>query len=75
MKRVHRKKKREYKKRILEELETDYSMRDIRKFYRKLNDVKRGFQPKISMIRKRNDEIASHQTDVIGNRHLARAFR
>ena len=64
-KRVHRRKKREYEKRILEELEIAYSTRDTRKFYRKLNDVKRGFQPRTSMVRKRNGEIASHQTDVI----------
>ena len=64
-KKVHRRKKKEYEKRILEELEMAYSIKDTRKFYKQLNDVKKGFQPRISMVRKENGEITSHQAEVI----------
>jgi hypothetical protein len=64
-KRVHRRKKREYEKRILEELESTYSIRDTRKFYKKLNDQRKGFQPRITMIKKNDGEIVSNQTDVL----------
>jgi len=64
-KRVHRRKKREYEKRILEELEATYAIKDTRKFYKKLNDVKRGFQPRISMMRKDDGEIVTYQPDVL----------
>ena len=64
-KKVHRKKKREYEKRIWEELEATYAIKDTRKFYKKLNDVRKGFQPRISMMRKDDDEVVTYQPDVL----------
>ena len=64
-KRVHRRKKREYEKRMLEELEQTYAIKDTRKFYKRLNDMKKGFQPRISMMRKDDGEIVTYQPDVL----------
>ena len=64
-KKVNRKKKREYEKRILEELEVTYAIKDTTKLYKKLNDVRKEFHPRISMMRKDDGEAVTYQLDVL----------
>ena len=44
-----------------------YPIKDTRKFNKQLNDVKKEFQPRISLVRKENNEITSHQAEIIDN--------
>ena len=49
-KRVHRQKKREFNDRTLSELERLRSANESRKYYKKLNDQRRAFNPRVSML-------------------------
>jgi hypothetical protein len=51
--RLFRKKARQLDKEALIEIERHRSIKDSRKFYKRLNDVRRPFKPQVAMCRAR----------------------
>jgi hypothetical protein len=62
--RTFRKKKREYLKSIIYELETN-NKKNIRDFYRDINEFKKGYQPRINIIRVENGNLLAHPQSVL----------
>jgi hypothetical protein len=55
--RVFRNKKREYLKRKINELETNNKNKNIRDLYRGINEFKKGYQPRINIIKDENGNL------------------
>ena len=64
-KRIHKRKKREFQDRTLSELERFRNINDSRKYYKILNDQRRGFNPQVNMCRALDGTLLTNKTDVL----------
>lgn len=64
-KRLHRRKKREFQDRTLLELERLNSINESRKFYKNINDQRRGFSARLNMCRGTDGTLLTSQQDVL----------
>jgi sorting nexin-29 len=64
-KKLHKKKKKEFQNRTLEELESLRDTNDYRKFYKILNAQRRGFNPRNDMCRALDGTLLTNKTDVL----------
>jgi hypothetical protein len=63
--RTFRKKKREYLKGKTNELETDNKNKNIRDLYRGINEFKKGYQPRINIIKDDNGNLLADPHSVL----------
>jgi hypothetical protein len=63
--RTFRKKKREYLKGKINELETNNKNKNIRDLYRGINEFKKGYQPRINIIKDENDNLLADPQSVL----------
>jgi hypothetical protein len=61
---VCRRKKREYEKSKMEEMEERMENRDMREFYKRISSVKKGFQPKIGFCKDKNGTLIGDKEDM-----------
>jgi uncharacterized protein with WD repeat len=62
---LFRKKARELDEETLKEIERHRSIQDSRKFYKHLNDIRRPFEPQVTMSRATNGELLSNKNQVL----------
>jgi hypothetical protein len=55
--RTIRTKKREYLKNKINKLETNSKNKNIRDLYRGINEFKKGYQPRINMVKEKNGDL------------------
>jgi hypothetical protein len=60
-----RKKKREYQKGKINELETNNKNKNIRDLYRDINEFKKGYQPRINIIKDKNGNLLADTQNVL----------
>jgi hypothetical protein len=60
-----KKKKREYLKCKINGLETNNKNKNIRDSYRGINEIKKGYQPRIDIIEDENDNLLAHSQSVL----------
>jgi hypothetical protein len=63
--RLFRKKVRQRDEEALIEIERHRSIQDSRKFYKRLNDVRRPFEPQVAMCRAKNRELLTNKNQVL----------
>jgi hypothetical protein len=63
--RLFRKKARQLDEEALIEIERHRSIQDFRKFYKRLNDVRRPFEPQVAMCRAKNGELLINKNQVL----------
>jgi hypothetical protein len=63
--RLFRKKARQLDEEVLIEIERHRSIQDSRKFYKRLNDVRRPFEPQVAMCRAKNGELLTKKNQVL----------
>jgi hypothetical protein len=59
---LFRKKSRQLDEEALIEVERHRSIQDSRKFYKRLNDFRRPFEPQVAMCRAKNGELLTNKT-------------
>jgi hypothetical protein len=59
------KKARQLDEEALIEIERHRSIQDSRKFYKRLNDVRRPFEPQVAMSRAKNGELLTNKNQVL----------
>lgn len=64
-KKLHRKKKREWEKRKLEELVNLHSTQETRKFYKEVNESRRGFKPRVTMCKAKDGTLLCEQDKIL----------
>jgi hypothetical protein len=64
-KRLLRKKARQLGVEALIEIERHRSIQDSRKFYKRLNDVRRPFEPQVAMCRAKNGELITKKNQLL----------
>jgi hypothetical protein len=62
---LFRKKARQLGEEALIEIERHRSIQDSRKFYKRLNDVRRPFEPQMAMCRAKNGELLTNKNQVL----------
>jgi hypothetical protein len=62
---ICRKKKREYLKGKINELETNNKNKNIRDFYRGINEFKKGYQQRINILKDENVNLLAHPQSVL----------
>jgi hypothetical protein len=62
--RIFRNKKRDYLKGKINELETNNKNKNIRDLYRSINEFKKGYQPRINIIKDENDNLIADPQNV-----------
>jgi hypothetical protein len=67
-----RNKKREYLKGKINELETDNKNKNIRDLYRGINEFKKGYQPRINIMKDENGNLLADPQNVLNRRSLTR---
>jgi hypothetical protein len=63
--RIFRNKKREYLKGKINEPETDNKNKNIRDLYRDINEFKKGYQPRINIIKDENGNLIADPQNVL----------
>jgi hypothetical protein len=63
--RLFRKKARQLNEEALIEIEQHWSIQDSRKFHKRLNDVRRPFEPQVAMCRAKNGELLTNKNQVL----------
>jgi hypothetical protein len=63
--RIFRNKKREYVKGKISELETNNRDKNIRHLYRGINEFKKGYQPRINIIKDQNGNLLADPSNVL----------
>jgi hypothetical protein len=63
--RKFRKKKREYLKHKINELETNNKNKNIRDLYRGINEFKKGYQPRINIMKDENGDLLADPQNVL----------
>jgi hypothetical protein len=66
-KRTFRNKKREYLKGKINELETDNKKKNIRDLYRGINEFKKGYKPRINIIKDENGNLLADPQNVLNS--------
>lgn len=64
-KKVHKKKKRESENRVIEEIEVLRSQNETRKFYQKINKMRKEFKPKVNMCKNKQGDILNDRDDIL----------
>jgi hypothetical protein len=64
-KNVHKKKKRTYQEEILKEIEELTSHNETRRFYRRVNDMKKEINPRILACQKKDGEIITNNCEIL----------
>jgi hypothetical protein len=62
---LFRKKARQLDEKALIEIERHRSIQDSRKFHKRLNYVRRPFEPQVAMCRAKNGEILTNKNQVV----------
>jgi hypothetical protein len=62
---LFRRKKRQLEEEVLIEVERHRSIQDTRKFYKRLNDVRRPFETQVAMCRAKNGELLTKKDQVL----------
>jgi hypothetical protein len=62
---LFRKKARQFDEEALIEIERHCSIQDSHKFYKRLNDVKRPFEPQVAMCQAKNGELLTNKNQVL----------
>jgi hypothetical protein len=62
---LFRKKAKQLNEEALIEIERHRSIQDSRKFYKRLNNVRRPFEPQVSMCRVKNEELLTNKNQVL----------
>jgi hypothetical protein len=62
---LFRKKARQLDEEALIEIERHRSIQDSRNFYKRLNDVRRPFEPQVAMCRAKNGELLTNKNQVL----------
>jgi hypothetical protein len=65
VRRLFRKKARQLYKEVFIEIERHRSTHDSRKFYKRLNDVRRPFEPQVALCRAKNGELLTNKNQVL----------
>jgi hypothetical protein len=60
-----RRKARQLDEKALIEIELHQSIQDSRRFYKRLNDVRRPFEPQVDMCRAKNEELFTNKNQVL----------
>jgi hypothetical protein len=63
--RLFRKKARQLDEEALIEIERHRSIQDSRKFYKRLNDARRPFEPQVAMCRAKNGDLLTNKNQVL----------
>jgi hypothetical protein len=63
--RTFKNKKREYLKGKINELQTNNKNKNIRDLYRSINEFKKGYQPRINIIKDENGNLLSDPQNVL----------
>jgi len=64
-KKIHRRKKREAWKVLMEEMEEAGRQKVTRKFYRKVNIIRKGYEPRIGMCKDKNENLVTEKKKVL----------
>ena len=64
-KKIHKKRKWEWEKKQLEELQDLYGTREARKLYSKVKDTKKEFKPGVNICKAKDGSIISDQNEVL----------
>ena len=64
-KRIHRRKKREVWKRLMEEIEETGRQKETRKFYRKVNVIRKGNKLRIGMCKDKKGNLVTEKRKVL----------
>ena len=66
MKLAHfRNKKKEYLKAKIDEFETNSKVKNIRDFYRGINDFKKGYQPRTNMVKDEKGDLVTESHSIL----------
>ena len=60
-KRIHRRKKREVWRRLMEEIEEAGRQKKTRKFYMKVNVIRKGYRPRIGMCEDKGNLVTERK--------------
>lgn len=66
-KRMLKKKKKDFLKRQVEEIELMRNRKETRNLYQRINSMKNGFQPKLNMCKNKEGKLLSEENEVIEN--------
>jgi len=71
-KKIHKKRKREWEKKQLEELQNLYDTREARKLYSKVRETKKEFKPRVNICKTKDGSIICNQNEVLArwNEHF-----
>ena len=64
-KQVHKRKKKQYENEQVERLEELKQQRQIRKFYRDINNLRKDFKPRLSGCKSKNEVIVTEKGDIL----------
>ena len=64
-KKIHRRKKKEAWKGLMEELEEAGRQKETRKFYRKVNIIRKGYKPRIGICKDKMGNIVTEKKKVL----------
>ena len=64
-KKIHKKRKREWEKKQLEELQDLYCTREARKLYSKVKETKKEFKPRVNICKAKDGSIICDQNEVL----------
>ena len=75
-KKIHKKRKREWEKKQLEELQDLYCTREARKLYSKVKETKKEFKPRVNICKAKDGSIICDQNEVLmrWNEHFDELF-
>jgi hypothetical protein len=63
--RLFRKNARQFDEEALIEIKRHRDIQDSRKFYKRLNDVRRPFEPQVAMCRAKNGELSTNKNQML----------
>jgi hypothetical protein len=66
--RTYRKKKREYLKVLINELETNSKNKNIRDLYRGINEFKKSYQPRTNLVKHMNGDLLADSHSIFNRR-------
>jgi len=71
-----RKKKKEYLKAKIDELETKSTIKNIRNLYRGINDFKMGYQPRTNIVKDEKSDLVADSHSILARRrnHFSQLF-
>ena len=64
-KRIHQKKKRVWEKERIQEIETFRGQNEIRKFFRRVNEDRRGFKPRITQVKRKDGSLVTDKASIL----------